>query len=142
MPATQSQSTRVKPRNSQRCARSVTRQGLVTPAMRYRAHRHAGPVEHAQHHAAIAIKSARTCPTVALQSERRELVPAPSLSSQRFKPDKLACFGYSSRRRLTTTVLRCPFAVSSSRLDYEYRSDCLQSHVPSVTRLSPCKVLP
>jgi hypothetical protein len=31
MPATQSQSTRVKPRNSQRCARSATRQGLVTP---------------------------------------------------------------------------------------------------------------
>jgi hypothetical protein len=34
MPATQSQSTRVKPRNSQQCARSATRQGLVTPAMR------------------------------------------------------------------------------------------------------------
>jgi hypothetical protein len=34
MPAIESQSTRVKPRNSQRCARSATRQGLVTPAMR------------------------------------------------------------------------------------------------------------
>jgi hypothetical protein len=31
MPATQSQSTRVKPRNSERCARSETRQGLVAP---------------------------------------------------------------------------------------------------------------
>ena len=34
MPATLSQSTRVKPRNSQRSARSATRQGLVTLAMR------------------------------------------------------------------------------------------------------------
>ena len=33
MPATQSQSTRVKPRNSQRCARSEARQGLVTPGL-------------------------------------------------------------------------------------------------------------
>ena len=31
MPASQSQSTRVKPRNSQQCARSATRQGFVTP---------------------------------------------------------------------------------------------------------------